>query len=76
MFTRDRITTPRPTFAPNNRSNTTFTTDGTGTACAKNTARTAHHTASFHAGTPRENPSFLNCDKSIIAKPRLVRLSS
>jgi hypothetical protein len=53
MFTRDRITTPRPTFAPNHRSNTTLIADGTGKACPKNTALTTHHTASFHRGTPR-----------------------
>jgi hypothetical protein len=53
MFTRLRITTPLPTFAPKIRSTMTLNGEGTGNHGANNSERHSHHMTSFHRGTPR-----------------------
>jgi hypothetical protein len=54
MFTRLRITTPAPIFAPKSRSTATLIADGTGNHGAKKSDRDTHQSASLHRGTPRE----------------------
>jgi hypothetical protein len=53
MFTRDRITTPLPIRAPNNLSDKTFKSDGTGNQGAKRRERTNHQIISLKDETPR-----------------------
>ena len=65
MFTRLRITTPVPTFAPKQRKTATLTGDGIGNQGAKNSDLATHQSASFHFGAPREKWLLLNFDRSI-----------
>jgi hypothetical protein len=65
MFTRLRITTPAPIFAPKILNVATFSAEGTGNQGANNKLRTTHHSASFQAGAPRVKGELLYFDRSI-----------
>jgi hypothetical protein len=53
MFTRERITTPRPTLAPKPLKAATFSPEGTGNHGAKSNERTIHQSTSLIFETPR-----------------------
>ena len=64
IFTRERITTPFPIFAPKARSTATRREDGNGNQLSKNNERANHQSASTQAGAPRENSGFLKRERS------------
>ena len=64
IFTRERITTPFPIFAPKARSTATRRDDGNGNQLSKNNERANHQSASTQAGAPRENSGFLKRERS------------